>query len=326
MKYYYITNDEKAHGPKEESHIRELYRKGYINDDTYIADSKGYVLGNYKEVFLSKKSSGMFNMNKSIDNMLTRLFALPSFIGSDPDTQNRQLDKLASIVGLSIFLSYILVSIGAMCAKQFLLVPVIWLVGFIIQYICYQFYTMTQSLITGPKITLSSMGVPRLIGVCCLVGVIVQVIFALFTVRSFGGFFEAVLGILPNLTMIFICYSADKLFVEIKQGEVSPGRELNNLLRFIVRASVTVLHILTPVLTLLAALSLTFTIGSIPSMMGAGASGFAILGNIAMLAGVVGSSMVVINLPIITWCIFCFSSWIFDLLDAIFSLGSIRKS
>lgn len=267
----------------------------------------------------------ILRINPLLSEFLKRLFKLPSFIPLDKEEQLKKMSMLGGITALVVWGSYVIVGLSTMTILPFLyflgVIVATLVVGFFAQHIAYLLYHMTNTLLVGSRIKLASMGIPRLIGFVSILFAVVSVI-NLFMADSFG---EALLMLCPlpiAVGMVYLCYNADKLFVDIETESVSPARELNNSLRFIVRAFVTVFHVLSPILALVAALSFFISIISLKS----GTMGFGAFGMMEVLIASASTVLVYINAPLFTWLILCISSWTLDLMDSLFSLTSIDKN
>lgn len=139
--------------------------------------------------------------------------------------------------------------------------------GAVVQYISYQMYCAMLPLLFGSKIKLSSMWLPRILAFAC-VPLILACVFGAFAGGGAVWFLTMLGGLFTLAGVGYYCLNCTNLSVKICQDDVVPGRELINLVRFLVRVVFTTLHVLTPVYMLLT--SLILLIGEKKEMMTAG--------------------------------------------------------
>lgn len=194
---------------------------------------------------------------------------------------------------------------------------VVLLGGVVLQYISYQMYCAMLPLLFGSKIKLSSMWLPRIIAFACVPVVLAGVVGAIF----WGGInmFLLMLGVIFTFVcMGYYCLNCKKLFVELSQSNVVPGREFLNLVRFLVRVVFITLHVLTPVYMLLASLILLF-IDKKAALSYHSFGSFAadsVASSIALYAAV---------LPLILLPLFYIFSFIPDFLEAVFARNDNKE-
>lgn len=332
MKYYYSIKGE-TRGPVEIEELDRLAKDGIIRGKTPVIEVGGREWSRYSvlrpetagsvppppvagESFVSK----LLSLNAGVDKLLARVFRLPSFVPTDEAGRLAALNKLASITGLLIWASVIVALLGAGLALKPLyglygaLAGVIY--GFVLQYIGYLLFCITNSLLVGHPIVLSSAAFPRLVGVLALVGGVVGLVVMLIGADMIGEWVMAICLTLPTVVLVYLCMNAEALMVKVSPSEVSPGRDFNNSIKFLLRAIIASWHLVIPVLAVLAAVAVLLISlevdmskwGAIESLMEAATPMVAIL-----------------HLPIITWLALCLTSWLFDLYDAFFSLGAGTK-
>lgn len=337
MRYYYSIKGE-AKGPVEEEELNALAEEGIIKANTPVIEVGGQKWSRYSELRPGKvlipqppavqRTSvigKILSINTWVDKVLDKIFRFPSFIPKDYEGRMQSMEKMANITALAIWGSSIFVGMGVGCASGEAgglvggaILGVIY--GFVAQYIAYQFYLMLNSLLIGQPVVLSSARFPKLMGILMMAVTLLVAIATLGMAAKggLGGILLALCAILPCVVLIYLCMNAEGLLVRVSPGEVSPGREFNNCLKFNVRTICTAVHLLTPIMSVLAALSLFFTTIS----MNSGSGGFAALGVLTVAGPVV---VALIHLPIVTWLFLCLSSWLLDLLDSIFSLGGSKN-
>jgi len=339
---YYFNIDGRNKGPVSEQELRQLAARGVIRPGTPVIAEGGRQWKRFRELFPQEEAryggqggvnlppapgsgnlmGSFLSLNKGIDKLLTRCLKLPECFPKTDAKRRELMDKEAGVVGLAIWLSYALLGLGIGCALSqggmvlaFLLGGI--LIGFIVQYIAYQLYVITNPLLLGQKIVLSSLGFPHLLGSVCLAATLAQIVMV-FCSSDAAGMLRWLCGALVSVGMCYLCFNADKLMVEVRPTDVSPGREFNNTIRFLLRSVFTVAHLLAPVLMVLAALGVTLT-------QCFGESGPAgPMGSLQSLANMLEMGVIVavlVHLPLVTWLGLCLSSWVFDLLDGLFAMG-----
>ncbi|MBQ8517284.1 MAG: DUF4339 domain-containing protein [Akkermansia sp.] len=337
MRYYYSIKGE-AKGPVEEEELDALAEEGVIKTNTPVIEVGGKEWSRYSSLRPGKETipqpppiqktsvmEKLFYVNTWVDKVIAKIFRFPSFIPKDYEGRMQGMEKMANVTALAIWVSAIFAGMGVGSASGEAgglvggaIGGVIY--GFVAQYIAYQFYLMLNSLIIGQPVVLSSSRFPKLMGILMTAVTLIVAIatLAMAAKGGVGGILLALCAVLPCVVLIYLCMNAEGVLVRVSPGEVSPGREFNNCLKFNVRAICAAVHLLTPVISVLAALSLFFTTLSMHS----GSGGLASLGILTVAGPVVVG---LIHLPIVTWLFLCLSSWLLDLLDSIFSLGGVKK-
>lgn len=334
MRYYYSIKGE-AKGPVEEEELRQLAEEGIIKAGTPVIAVGGTAWSRYSELFggsvsriakppVKRKVQSESFLNKLLgintwtDKFLERIFRLPSFIPSDFEGRMRAMEKMANFTGLIIWIGAIItaLSFGLSVSGVGMIVGLLagLLYGFLIQYIGYQIYSITNSLLIGQPVLLSSSRFPKLIGTLMMVITLVVAGFTLISAKGIGGIFIALCAILPCVVLTYLCMNSDGLLVKVSPSEVSPGREFNNSIKFLIRAIIASVHVLTPVLVVLAALSAFFTVLTIDSQN----VGY---GSLMSLVASSSAVLILLHLPLFTWLLLCLSSWLLDLLDSAFAMG-----
>lgn len=288
-----------------------------------VSRSKEHPSGKREKTSRSSGASTVFgfvakllSVNEYIDRLLDRIFFLPSFVPTDRDGQIRMLGLLSGVSALIIWLTCI-ISAGAFASSG----PASLLIGgllggaiygFIIQYLVYQMSQYINVLLMGQPIFLSSVRCPRIIGFLALL--ISLLLLAMTVVHMTGEVVSALVDLcllLPCLGMVYICFNAQKTVVTVSKEHVSPGREFNNNAKFLVRALLLSLHVLTPLLAALAALAATIL--ALPSSE----TSFTVAG--AMLTEVIAMVLIIVHMPLVIWLVLGLSSWLLDIYDAVTS-------
>lgn len=340
MNYYYNI-DGRNEGPVSEQELHQLAARGLVRPGTPVIEVGGSQWKRYRDIAPQDNAAprywgntmppapgtgnlmGRFlSINNGIDKLLSRLLKLPGCFPETDDKRRELMDKEAGVAGLAIWLSYALLGLGAGSALSSggsVLLGLLGgvLVGFIVQYVAYHLYTITNSLLLGQKIVLSSMGFPRLLGSVSL-AVALALVVMVFCSDDAGDMLSTLCGALVAVGMSYLCFNADKLMVEIRPSDVSPGREFNSTIRFLLRSVFTVAHLLAPALMVLAALGVMLT----QCFGGSGAENgmppVGSLDSVLEMGIIVG---VLVHLPLVTWLGLCLSSWFFDLLDGVFAMS-----
>lgn len=338
MNYYYSIKGQ-AQGPVSGEELDRLLAEGVIKPGTPVIEVGGTEWSRYsavragnspvppppadeKESVLTK----LMRINSWVDVALDKVLRMPSFVPTDYEGRMKGLSAIAGINGLltwlGLIVSFAIVGLQLSVGYMFLGLLIGLIYGFVVQYVGYQVFTITNSLLIGQTVTLSSSRFPRMVGILMLLVTLVIIITTLIDVDSFGDILMMLIVALPCVVMVYLCMNAEGLLIEVSPKEVSPGREFNNSLKFLLRAFFAALHLLTPVLVVLASLmivSLAIDFGSASSEYGMGfGGGFMFEALIASLT----TSVALMHLPFITWLALCLTSWILDFYDSIFSLGS----
>ena len=331
MHYYYSIKGE-AQGPVDEAELDSLAEQGIIKASTPVIEVGGTAWSRYstlrsgnagvplpppvQQVSVMEK---LLSINTWVDSLLEKIFRMPSFVPSDYEGRMKAMDKMSNLTGLVIWASVIL-----SCMSSGMAIDGSWMLGgllagvvygFIAQYIGYQFYSITNSLLIGQPVLLSSARFPKLVGTMMIVVTLVVAVATLASAKGMGEIMLALCAILPCVALVYLCVNAEGLLVKVSPAEVSPGREFNNSIKFVLRAIFAAVHVLTPVMTILAALSALFTVmGMDTKELGFRAA------ETLMYSGI--SVVVLLHLPLVIWLLLCVSSWLLDLLDAAFARGS----
>lgn len=337
MNYYYNINGE-TKGPVSLETLNQLAAQGIIDARTPVIEEGGQqwrrfgTLGAQPVPAYSAPRpnagahavSSILSLNSKIDALLSKVFSLPKFVPTNPEEQREKLASLGNINSLVVWICYIICGISYVCVNDNASIPicilVAILVGFIVQYILYMMYKQTSYLLLGEKIELSSMSYPRIFGVLfmlCALGVLLLVFQSR---KMYEVFFFMGLMLIP-IVATYVCFNADKLFVDVRKKCATPGRDFNNLCRFIIRSILLVVQILTPVIAVIATLALVSA--AIPA--GASDDVYSRLSAIANFFTILNIAMFCINLPIVVWAALCSSSWILDLYESFFSISAIKQ-
>lgn len=330
MKYYYNLNGTNV-GPVTSEELFVLEQNGTININTPVIEEGGKQWqrwGNIRttaalsalpsapqhSIRLNTLFNKLINFNQGADALLNKIFRLPKFIPTDEAGQQARMRQLANITALAIWVSYIIAAVGltAGCTKGVgpLIGSFIGAVigGFIMQYVNYQIYVMTNALLIGNKITMASGALPRLLGLFSIIGVLVMLV-CFCTANGISDAMVNLAGVFVLLMMGYMCFNAETFLIKVRPGEVSPGREFNNVIRLLLRTLFLAVQVTLPICCVLSAISLACS----------NSHSAAFLFNPAAVL----LPLFAINLPIIIWLGLCLSSWVFDLYDSICSLSGI---
>ena len=272
--------------------------------------------------------------NQWVDGLLARMFKLPRWFG---DTEEILHEKMTLVSSITAFISWASLVLCAIAMMDIWAILIALFGGALIQYVVYLVCNMLAALLKGPRVVLSSMAAPRLVGCLSL----------LFTVAYLGsagymvyeGNWAAVIGALGlmvvSLVTAYVSFNADKFIVAVKPQESNPGRDFNNLLKFVLRCWTTVRFLLAPVIMIVSTISyIIFKIqiavkvarlesihcGSFSEWVAAKSSLESTICHLNMIADSI--LYVAVLTPIAVWLIYSLASWLLDLLDGLFSLGS----
>lgn len=337
MNYYYNINGE-TKGPVSLETLNQLAAQGIIDARTPVIEEGGQqwrrfgTLGAQPVPAYSAPRpnagahavSSILSLNSKIDALLSKVFSLPKFVPTKPEEQREKLASLGNIHSLVVWICFIICGITYVYVKDSASIPICLLVsilaGFIVQYIMYMIYKQTSYLLLGERIELSSMSYPRIFGVIfmlCTLGVLLL----LFESRTMKDIFICLGLMMIPIVATYVCFNADKLFVDIKNQSTTPGRDFNNLCRFIIRAILMVFHILTPVLAVIA----TLTLVSVTLSLETSDNIFIQSAAVKIFTESMKFTMIFINLPIVVWAVLCSSSWLLDMYDSFFSISAIKQ-
>lgn len=340
MNYYYCIKGE-TKGPVDGAQLDRLLEEGAITPKTPVIEVGGSEWSRYAVLRAGKSSVAvppppadeksfvdkLLGINTWVDGILGKLFRVPAFVPNDDDGRMKIMEKMANLTGLVIWASMLVcfMGIGMQMGAEYMLVGgIVGLVyGFIVQYLAYQLYSITNSLLIGQRVALSSARFPSLMGTLMIFSTLAVAITTLVTAEGIGGILLALCAILPCVVMVYLCMNAEGLLVDVSPAEVSPGREFNNSVKFILRAVFASLHILTPILAILAALAMVFMAMSMGGEEDAMAMAYMRGGqDFEALITSAGTVLVLLHMPLITWLLLCVSSWVLDLLDSFFAMGT----
>lgn len=321
--HYYYNHDGENKGPVSLQELHALAQQGSISGKTPVIEEGGAQWKRYAELGGSPAPAPanrpllarLLSVNESVDRTLGKFLKLPSCLPSDESRRRELLARWNGIMALVVWAGFVLVGFAMGSAVEGTGVPLLgtvaggFVLGFIVQYIYYQFYGLTSSIIFGQRIVLSSMGAARLLAALSVV-VLLFMIYLTFTASGLPNMLLYLIYGLMSLAMAYFLFNADEFIVSVRPGCVSPGRELNNFIRLILRAFFMSLHVLAPAAIALSAIALVALLS--------GEGGFKAL----MSAS---AHLVIIGLPLLTFFGLCLSSWAFDLLDGIFSLGEPKE-
>lgn len=257
------------------------------------------------------------NINEKIEASLSRLFRMPSFV-PESDAERRVLLKKNSALTslfmlLFLVLGFMVVSTG-LPAKQFVIGLLSCFVsGFVLQYLIYQISRHTNAMLIGPRIKMSSIHFPRYLGTtAALAGLAMLFLIAGAVVDYENSTLLSVsvflLILCPQIVIAIFCFNAEKTFVTVAPAEVTPGRDFNNCLRFILRVTAATLQLLAPWCMLLS-LCLLIVSWLVVDISFYDISFVLITYSLPLAA------------PVAAWAILSVGSWILDPYDGICSLS-----
>ena len=179
------------------------------------------------------------------------------------DGMEKKFSSKAARVGIFTLVCFLTLGLANGMYKSLPALFFLVLYGCVVQYLSYQAYRAMTPLLFGKKIKLSSMGAVRMLAIMCIVPILDDVGGIINALSGDGDIKvkEFLVSTIPNIIDIClyagICYgffNAKRFFVVIEPQSVSPGRELVNLVRVILRAVFSALHTLAPALIILAAI------------------------------------------------------------------------
>lgn len=265
--------------------------------------------------------------NQWVDGLLARMFKLPRWFG---DTEDALHEKITLVASITAFVSWVSLVLCAIAMMEIGPILIALFGGALIQYVVYLVCNMLAALLKGPRVVLSSMAAPRLVGYLSLLFTVSYLIAAGYMV--YAGSFAAVIASLGltgvSLVTAYVSFNADKFIVAVKPQESNPGRDFNNLLKFVLRCWTTVRFLLAPVIMAVAAIS--YVVFQIQLAIEDAPNFDYLLYYIdrapieLQILYVFASSIfyVIALTPIAIWLIYSLASWLLDLLDGLFSLGS----
>ena len=267
--------------------------------------------------------------NQWVDGLLARVFKLPRWFGDTEEALHEKISLVASITAFISWVVFVLCAIGTMDIVTILIALV---GGALAQYVVYLVCSMLAALLKGPRVVLSSMAAPRLVGYLSLLLAVAYLVAAgCMAYEKIFGAVIASLGLMGVCVVaVYVCFNADKLIVAVKPQESNPGRDFNNLLKFILRCWATVQFLLAPVIMVIAAISnIIFQIQIAvkeSEMEKLGYGGWMLRSELGALKEMSDAALAVAILtPISIWLTYSLISWLLDLLDGLFSLGGASR-
>lgn len=337
MQYYYNINGQNF-GPLTEEELLAEEAKGTINGTTPVIEPGGTQWKRWAQVRPETAATlppapkpvrrapsvtpaqvmdKLLSLNQGFDRLLSKVFRLPSFVPTEPEAQQTMMGKWAGLTALAVWLGYIITGIALMIGSRdedsgpiVLMLLGCILVGGMMQYFQFHFYNMTNALLFGNKMTLSGPALPRLLGAICLLTALVLLVVAI-AAGTAASLFMGLAGVVISILMVYLYINADVFMVRYSPEETSPGRELNNLVRLMLRSSIVSLQVALPLCCILVAVSLCC---NPPSAM-----------TLAFNPAALIIPLVIFNLPAIFWLVLCLSSWFVDLYDSICSLSALSR-
>ncbi len=286
----------------------------------------------YAGAAMVKTNKGSFlNYNKWVDGMFARICKLPRWVATDEKDLH---DKISRIPSLTAFVSWVVLVLCSLGMMEPEMILGALFGGALFQYVVYLVCCMLASLLKGPRVVVSSMAGPRLLGFLAFLGSLSCLFYAGYSVYQevYAGIVLYLALTFANIVLMFVCFNADKLIVTVKPEESNPGRDFNNLLKFILRGLVTVQYLLTPILMVASAISFIIVqiqiarvkdklegLGLMDAMYGIRSliRQLDAMGEMALYFSV--------GTPIILWLSYSMISYLLDLLDGIFSLNIRSK-
>lgn len=336
MQYYYNVGGQNF-GPLTEDELLAEEAKGTINGATPVIEPGGKQWKRWAQVRPAATPASLpaaprfrapsispaqvlgklFSLNQGFDRLLSKIFRLPSFVPTEAEAQQELMGKWAGLTALAIWVGYIITGIATIIGSGdegsgpiVLTILLCILGGGIMQYFQYHFYNMTNALLFGNKMTLSGPALPRLLGAICLLTAICLLIFAIAAGEAIA-LFMGLGGVVISLLMVYLYINAEVFMVRYCPEETTPGRELNNLVRLMLRSTIVALQLALPLCCILASVAMCCNPPSAMSLLyGAESITFA---------------LVVFNMPAIFWLALCVSSWFVDLYDSVCALGSLSR-
>lgn len=249
-----------------------------------------------------------------IDRICEKICYLPGGVLDTLEQCKKNMSCLNAIVGVGTLLFVICAILSFGLYSEVLVLLGLLVVGAVLQYICYQMYSAMMPLLFGNKIKLSSQWLPRTLTLAC-VPAILGTFVLMYMSRDTGAFLINLIPAGLLLGVGYSCVNCTKLSVDLCPGEVVPGRELINLVRFIVRVVFTTVYVFTPVMMVLAALAILLIDKGNSSRSGIDA--------LMRLASneTVYFALIISVLPIFTLPLYYLCSFIPDILESPFTRG-----
>lgn len=254
--------------------------------------------------------------NEKIEAALGKLFRMPAFVPASDAERMALLRKNSALTCLFMWLYLVLGSIviaTELPKDRFVPSLLSCLVGgFVLQYLIYQISRHTNAMLIGTRIMMSSIHFPRYLGstaVLASVGalVLIGVAFAEGHDMTLPLVGLLLLALCALILIAFFGFNAEKTLVTVAPAEVTPGRDFNNCLRFILRVVAATLQLLAPwgMLIALCMLTLFFLTEDSP------------LRHADVLTTLCA---IPLGAPVAAWALLGAGSWLLDSYDAICSL------
>ena len=277
--------------------------------------------------YVRPNKGSFLNYNKWVDSTFARICKLPRWIAAD---EKELHDKISRIPLLTAFVSWVVAVLCSLATAEVKFILIALFGGALFQYVVYLVCCMLESLLKGPRVVISSMASPRLVGFLAVLGALACLYFAGYSV--YQEVYASLVTYLANafscVVLMYVCFNADKLIVTVKPEECNPGRDFNNLLKFVLRCLVTVQYLLMPILMVASAISFIIVQIQIFRIKDK-------LEGMSLMDGLYGIRSLMhqldsvsemafyfsVGTPIILWLAYCIISYLLDLLDGILSLG-----
>ena len=240
-----------------------------------------------------------------------------------PENYRKNLGFLGAIAGVSIMLAAICLCLANGLYKNIGVLAGVLLAGAIVQYICYNMYNAMTPLLFKNKIRLSSLWLPRTLALGCSLYILIS-ISALLDCKAPGDILVQLWMILYLAATGYGCINCTKLAVDLSPESVVPGRELINLIRFIIRIGFSILHVLAPVFMFLGAISLLFDGQEFMSDIGSKLKFEHLF--FLLSSHSIENTLMLILLPVISLPLYYLLSFIPDFLESFFVKGSDSRN
>lgn len=351
MKYYY-NKDNQNHGPVTYEELQELAKQGEIQKQTPVIEvgkkvwtrwgklsepeaakavpaaplrtvstPRATVKPKAKEKTWEEKFAfvgKITHVYDTVDHICEKVCFLPGGLVDTPEQYKKNLSILNACVGVGTLLSLICLCLGHGLYQNISMLLGLLITGAVLQYICYQMYSAMTPLLFGNKIKLSSLWLPRTLSLFCALLILASILM-MFADGNLTAFLKGLGSVLFLACVGYSCVNCSKLSVALCPEDVVPGRELINLVRFVVRVIFTTVHILTPLYMIIAALIL-LTSGQKDLLPPGVPMSFDYLFFIAGKQDVL-YALVITSLPIFTLPLFYLFSFIPDFVESFFLKG-----
>ncbi len=257
------------------------------------------------------------NINEKIEASLSRLFRMPSFVPESDAERMALLGKNSALTCLFMWLYLVLgsVVIATELPKDHFVPSLLSCLvgGFVLQYLIYQISRHTNAMLIGSRIMMSSIHFPRYLGttaVLASVGALVLIGVAFAEAKNVSLLFAGLLLLVfcALILIAFFGFNAEKTLVNVAPAQVTPGRDFNNCLRFILRVVAATMQLLAPwgMLIALCMMTLFFLTEDSPLQH----AEFSII-----------LCAIPLGAPVAAWALLGVGSWLLDSYDAICSLS-----